>query len=398
MKQLLLVFVGLVVLSHATVYFQEDFSEGWENRWVVSKVKESDGTLGQWKLSTGKYGDQAGIQTSEDARFYQISAKLPSSFSNKDKTLVIQYRVKYEQVIDCGGAYIKLLPAGLDQTKFEGESAYNVMFGPDVCGATKRIHAILNYKGQNHLIKKTVAPETDQHVSHLYTFILRPDQTYEILVDGESKASGSILDDWDLLPPKKIKDPNVSKPADWVDDAKIADPEAKKPDGWDDIPKEIADPEAKKPEDWDDELDGEWEVPQIPNPEYKGEWKAPMIDNPAYKGPWVHPEIDNPDYKEDSSIYAYESSFLGIEIWQVKSGTIFDNFLVTDSVDEAKAFADGAFKTLQEAEKAAKTAEEEQLRKQAEQEQKEAAASEGKDDDDDDDEKKGHGHDHDHEL
>jgi len=199
----------------------------------------------------------------------------------------------------------------------------------------KKTHAILNYKGKNHLTTKNIGCESDE-VSHLYTFILKPDNTYEVKIDNKQKASGKIDEDWDMLGPKKIKDPKLSKPTDWVDEKEIADPEDKKPEGWDAIPREIADPEAKKPEDWDEDLDGAWEAPMIPNPEYKGEWRAKMIPNPAYKGEWVHPEIDNPDYKYDANLYSFDShGVLGIEVWQVKSGTIFDDFLVTDSVQES---------------------------------------------------------------
>jgi len=383
---LLLVLIGLTCIT-ATTYFSEDFDNGWESRWVISKVKQADGTLGQWNHTAGKYFNDAqkdlGIQTSEDARFYQISAKFPK-FSNAGKDLVIQYSVKFDQVIDCGGAYIKLLPPGLDQSKFEGDSPYNVMFGPDVCGSTRKTHAIISYKGTNHLVKKNVYPETDQYASHLYTLVLRPDQTYEILIDGVSKQNGSLTEDFDVLAPKRIKDPSVTKPEDWVDEARIADPEAVKPEDYDSIPREIADPEAKQPEDWEDEIDGEWEAPQIPNPEYKGEWSAPMIDNPAYKGEWVHPEIDNPDYVEDANIYAFDHEYVGIEIWQVKSGTIFDHILVTDSVADAQAFASGYFATQQAGEKSAKDADE-QASKDAAAETPEAAPADSSADDDDDD-------------
>jgi calreticulin len=51
----------------------------------------------------------AGIQTSTDYRWYDISAKTPD-FNNKGKTLVLQYTVKHEQSLDCGGGYIKLAP------------------------------------------------------------------------------------------------------------------------------------------------------------------------------------------------------------------------------------------------------------------------------------------------
>merc|ERR1712107_803911 len=52
-------------------------------------------------------------------------------------------------------------------------------------------------------------------------------------------------------------------------------------------------------------------------------------------GPWVQPQIDNPDYKIDNEIYKFNHGGVGIEIWQVKAGSIFDNILVTDSVSDA---------------------------------------------------------------
>jgi calreticulin len=349
---LLIVFVGVCL---AEVYFKEEFNDGWEKRWVKSKFKEAEGTNGEFAISAGTYfGDeeeQKGLKTTKDARFYQISAQT-KEFSNKGKTLVLQYSVKHEQNIDCGGGYVKLLPAGLDQTNFNGDSAYNVMFGPDICGTTKRVHVIFNYKGKNHLVKKEIRCESDTF-THVYTLVVKPDNTYQVLIDNKEVESGSLAEDWDMLPPKEILDPKQSKPSDWVDEKEIPDPNAVKPDGWDDIPKEIKDPEASKPEDWDNDLDGEWEAPLISNPEYKGEWKAPLIPNPSYKGEWVHPKIANPEYFEDNNLYAYDShKYLGIEIWQVKSGTIFDNFLVTDDLEEAKELAERAIKA-QAAEKAA---------------------------------------------
>jgi len=358
----------------ATVYFSDDIKGDWESRWVVSNFKQSEGQAGKWDVTAGKfYGDaeeDKGLHTSQDAKFYAISSKFPKDFSNKDKTLVVQYRVKHEQNIDCGGGYLKLLPAGTDQKTFNGDSTYNIMFGPDICGSTKRVHLIFNYKGKNHLLNKQVPCESDE-LSHLYTLIVKPDNTYEIKIDNKQKASGKLDEDWDILGPKKIKDPKVSKPSDWVDEKEIADPEDKKPEGWDDIPREIADPDAKKPEDWDDDLDGTWEAPKTPNPEYKGEWRAKMIPNPAYKGEWVHPEIDNPDYKYDPAIYSYDSNgVIGIEIWQVKAGSIFDDFLVTDSVEEAEAAAEKILKRM-EGEKKHKEEEDKKKREEEEKKRKE---------------------------
>ncbi|RZS04997.1 hypothetical protein BHM03_00035405 [Ensete ventricosum] len=212
-----------------------------------------------------------GIQTTEDFRFYAISSEFPE-FSNKDKTLVLQFSVKHEQKLDCGGGYIKLISGEIDQKKFGGDTPYSVMFGPDICGySTKKVHSIFSRDGKNHLIKKEVSCETDQ-LTHVYTFIVRPDATYSILVDNNEKQTGSLYSDWDILPPKQIKDPDAKKPEDWDDKEYIPDPEDKKPE-------------------------------KIKNPNYKGKWKAPMIDNP--------------DFKDDPYIYVYPNlRYVGIELWQ----------------------------------------------------------------------------------
>ena len=61
-----------------------------------------------------------------------------------------------------------------------------------------------------------------------------------------------------------------------------------------------------------------------------------------------HPLIANPDFKDDKNLFqrCKDCAMIGFELWQVKSGTMFDDIIVTDSLDEAKAF--GKFsKTLQ---------------------------------------------------
>merc|ERR1712216_838033 len=189
----------------------------------------------------------AGLQTVTDYRWYDISAKTPT-FSNKGKTLVIQYTVKHEQSLDCGGGYIKLAPTS-DQDKWGGDAEYSIMFGPDICGySTKRVHVIFTYKGKNHLIKREIKPETDE-LTHIYTLIVKPDNTYEVQIDLKKVQSGSLVEDWDMLPPKKIKDPKVTKPPqdEWDERPEIDDPEDKKPDGYDDIPKTIVDPRPRSP-------------------------------------------------------------------------------------------------------------------------------------------------------
>lgn len=87
----------------------------------------------------------------------------------------------------------------------------SVMFGPDICGSQKKhLHLILSYQGQNYPIKKELECETDK-LTHFYTFILRPDASYSILIDNRERDSGSMYTDWDILPPRKIKDVKAKK-------------------------------------------------------------------------------------------------------------------------------------------------------------------------------------------
>merc|ERR1711878_172632 len=317
--------------------------------------------LGKFELTAGSfYGDaekDKGIKTSQDAKFYGVSAKF-DKFSNEGKNLVVQFTVKHEQNIDCGGGYVKVFPCDFDGKAMHGETPYNIMFGPDICGpGTKKVHVIFNYKDKNHLVKKDIRCKDDVY-THLYTLIVKPDKTYEVLIDNEKAESGSLEEDWDMLPAKKIKDPEAKKPEDWVDNAKMGDPEDSKPEDWD-KPEHIADPDATKPDDWDDEMDGEWEPPQI----------------------------DNPEYEEDKSIYSYDSFCgIGFDLWQVKSGTIFDNVLITDDIEAAKAQGEELWKATSEAEKKMKEAQDEEEKKKADEEAKNSEPEDDEDDEEFDDE------------
>merc|ERR1719188_2488415 len=166
--------------------------------------------------------------------------------------------------------------------------------------------------------------------------ILKPDNTVRVEVDEEKIYEGSIKEDWEVLKPKEIPDPEDKKPSDWADDSMIDDPDDKKPD------------------DWEEEEDGEWEAPMKDNPAYKGDWYGKRISNPAYKGVWEAKKIANPEYVDDDSVYSYSDfGFLGFDLWQVKAGTIFDNVIVTDDKAEADAFAK-KWKDLSEVETAKK--------------------------------------------
>lgn len=78
------------------------------------------------------------------------------------------------------------------------------------------------------------------------------------------------------------------------------------------------------------------------------------IDNPDYKGIWVAPDIDNPEYKHDDNLYLLKDlKYLGFELWQVKSGSIFDNVIVTDNLEEAIKFGEATWGAIKDQEKEA---------------------------------------------
>lgn len=85
----------LLKLCQSTVYFHEEFLEpDFSKRWIQSEYTGKE--FGKFIWSSGKfYGDDLkdkGLKTTEDARFYAISAKFEDNkFTNEGKPLVIQF-------------------------------------------------------------------------------------------------------------------------------------------------------------------------------------------------------------------------------------------------------------------------------------------------------------------
>ncbi|KAL3464683.1 Calreticulin family-domain-containing protein [Aspergillus heterothallicus] len=396
--------------------FLEQFTDDWQERWAPSHAKKEDSKsdedwayIGEWSVEEptvfkGIEGDK-GLVVKNVAAHHAISSKFNKKIDNKDKTLVVQYEVKPQNSLVCGGAYMKLLQDNkkLQSDEFSNASPYVIMFGPDKCGATNKVHFIFRHKNpktgeyeEKHL-KAPPAARTSKLTS-LYTLIVRPDQSFQILIDGAAVKNGTLLEDFNppVNPEKEIDDPKDKKPDTWVDEAKIPDPEATKPDDWDedapfeivdetaekpddwleDEPNSIPDPEAEKPEDWDDEEDGDWIPPTVPNPkcsevsgcgpwsapltknpDYKGKWSAPLIDNPAYKGPWAPRKIANPAYFEDKTPSNFEPiGAIGFELWTMQNDILFDNIYIGHSVEDAEKLRKETFdvkRPIEEAEEEA---------------------------------------------
>ena len=126
---------------------------------------------------------------------------------------------------------MKIGPKMDDATAFRDPTAYNIMFGPDKCGYTKRTHLIFNYKGKNVLKEKDLAYKQEGEGNfYLYRLVVKPDNTVSVEIDEEKIYEGSLKEDWEPLQPKEISDPEDKQPSDWVEDAMMDNPADKKPE------------------------------------------------------------------------------------------------------------------------------------------------------------------------
>ncbi|XP_050679896.1 calnexin [Leptidea sinapis] len=391
------------------VYLAEHFDDvsAFNKRWVKSEAKKQgvDENIakydGKWEIqapSRKLLKNDLGLVLTTEAKHAAIATLLDKPFEFMDRPLVVQYEVTMQEGQNCGGAYIKLLSKGIkskaDLKQFYDQTPYTIMFGPDKCGNDNKLHFIFRHKNpkngtieEKHAKKPTLRLDDiyKDKEPHLYTLVVRPDNSFTIYIDNKEANSGSLLEDFTpaVNPPEEIDDPNDKKPEDWDEREKIVDPTATKPEDWDetapaqivdpnavkpegwldDEPEMIPDPEAVKPSDWEDEMDGEWEAPLIenpkcssapgcgewkppviPNPNYKGVWRAPLITNPNYRGKWSPRRIANPDYfKDDHPFRMTPITAVGFELWSMSPALLFDNLIVTDDENLAAAWAAQTF-------------------------------------------------------
>jgi hypothetical protein len=399
--------------THINAPFVEQFTADWSDRWTPSEATkktpvggETFSYVGKWEVEEPSIsfidGDK-GLVAKSKAAHHAISAPFSAPIDFKSKPLVVQYEVKYQKGGNCGGGYLKLLEDGFQTSgkEFSDTTPWVVMFGPDLTCPGTKVHFIFRHKSpktgefeEKHL-KLPPRPSIEK-LTNLYTLVINPDNTYEVLINGESEKKGSLLEDFEppVNPPKEIDDPEDKKPEDWVDEATISDPDATKPEDWDeeapfeipdedatkpegwldDEPTTVPDPDATKPEEWDDAEDGDWIAPTVPNPKctegpgcgewkrpykrndaYKGKWTAPKIENPAYKGPWAPRKIPNPNYFEDLTPVQTLQKIggVGIELWTMTEDILFDNIYVGHSLEDAKALAAETFEVKKPLEVAA---------------------------------------------
>jgi calnexin len=201
---------------------------------------------GEWAHELHKHdglvGDMA-LVVASPAKKHAVSALFAKPFDPKEQGgLVIQYELQLKNRLQCGGAYLKLLTASdeLSHDGFKAETPYTIMFGPDHCGSTNKVHFILRHRNpvsgeweEKHMVGPP-SPDVGDGLTHLYTAIVGTDNSVKLLVDNKEVKTASLLSKSDFKPPinpeKVIDDPSDKKPEDWIDDPKMDDPAATKPD------------------------------------------------------------------------------------------------------------------------------------------------------------------------
>mmetsp|Transcript_20851 Transcript_20851/g.30914 ORF Transcript_20851/g.30914 Transcript_20851/m.30914 type:complete len:523 (-) Transcript_20851:44-1612(-) len=401
MKQLFLIILLFRSVSEASesestdILYLSDFQGralGENDGWILSKDPLYEGQKVSIEApSHSELKNEREIVLKKENKFYGLGTLFKEPISNSDlDEFVVQYEVRLPDRFPCGGAYLKFLRLPFYKEELENlgkDTPYSLMFGPDKCGNTDKVHFIMQKYNpatdtweEKHL-ENSPKIRTDGY-SHLYTLFLdNRDNSYEIFIDKKSVSKGALMDSMD--PPIELEpmiyDSNDTKPTDWDDDEFIPDPNDRKPEDWDESelptipdpnakvpdgwlenePPKIPDTSAPIPEGWNEEEDGLFEPPLVDNPNCKGAvgcgtWDPPIIANPKYKGIWTAQLIENPNYKGEFvpkkipnlSYYKVEHpaelapmAGVAIEIWTTMGGIAMDNVLVAKSLTSAFEYA-----------------------------------------------------------
>ncbi|KAK8882132.1 hypothetical protein M9Y10_044772 [Tritrichomonas musculus] len=394
---------GFPYLPNCKILYYENFSDpNVLDYWVPTSHFRY---TGKWKaeqsfpLQTRK-GERA-IVMKDKEKSHAISHKFRHPISAPNKTLVIQFEARAQFLFTCTSAFMSIFTdTNFDPSELCNSTAHIIEFGPERCGTFNQTRFNIfttekNSKGETiqvlHKLKHPHWIPIDE-ISHLYTLIIKPNNTFEYLIDNRSLRNGTFADDFDppLFESPFIDDPKDEKPSDWDDRPLIQDPFEKKPDDWDDnAPTKIPDPKrmkpppgwlfdepeyvdesnARKPRQWNDNLMGEWKPQKVPNPKcirapgcgpYKppmirnpkarGKWRPKFISNPYYKGEWKPKKIKNPNYHETQNQPSFimpPMSGIGFNVWADQREFAFTNILIATNETEVKKWNNEDFNPRQ---------------------------------------------------
>jgi hypothetical protein len=182
--------------------------EDWKQRWVESDAHRADGMRGRlgWDAGTyfGNWDIQVGMKTLDPKKFYHVTADIGKSINNRGKLLIISYTAKLEMNPNCTGAYLKILPDTTNQSSFNENDPYEIMFGPDLYSPTHRDLQLIMKFGNVTKRTKTMMRAPMDNFTHLYSLIIKPSNTFEVMIDRDVVLSGLLRDEFDCLGPRYV--------------------------------------------------------------------------------------------------------------------------------------------------------------------------------------------------
>ena len=398
---------GFPFLPECDLLFYENFTDpNVLEYWIASKNYKFNA---KWEneqlfpLQTRR--SERGIVVKDKERSAAISHKFRHPINVPNETLVIQFEARAQFLFTCTSMYMFLFTdPDFEPLEFSNSTHHIIEFGPERCLSTNMTKLSFftdseegSLKQVEHKLKTPQWIPVDE-ISHLYTLVIRPNNTFEYMIDNRSMRNGTFTDDFtpslvDDSNSPMIDDPNDVKPDDWDDRALIRDPNEKKPKDWDDDappmipdpkkltppkgwlldePKTIMDSSANKPRDWNEQLMGEWKPqlipnpkcasapgcgpytpPKIRNPKARGKWRPKYIQNPNYKGEWHPRKIPNPNYKPQNDKEPQQKfvipplTGIGFNVWTQHREIAFTNVLIGTNETEIKRWNNEDFNPRQ---------------------------------------------------
>ena len=383
---------GRPKLPDCRILYYENFSDpNVRDRWMSTS---DPAYSGKWQveqtypLQSRRFEKAIVLKARDEAGAVATKFRHPIGLANE--SLVIQFEARAQLLFICTSGFMKIFTdPSFEPRSLNNATAHWIEFGPERCGRYNitRFNVFTEKNGAQvvHSVKRPHWIPVDE-VAHLYTLIIRPDGSFETLIDNRSTRNGTFTGDFEppLFEMPMIDDPSDKKPSDWVDDVLIPDPNAVKPDDWDDNapemipdpkkqeppkgwllnePEMIADPRAKKPDTWDADKMGDWKPPQIRNPKChrapgcgpytppkmrnpkaRGRWRAPYVPNPNYKGEWKPRQIPNPNYHGETPKFVMPKlTGIGFDIWAAYRDIAFTNILIATNETVVRAWNENDF-------------------------------------------------------
>jgi calreticulin len=346
-------------LSSSTFFLKETFDTGTFNNWHVPKKLLPFTKLGKWAVSTGDcYGHQQkwlGLTTTQSHRDYILYTSFIRPMNTTERDFVLSYTLRMNPFVDCSGQFVKIMDSNSDMNRFNKELPFAIKFGPDICGPSfKRTHVVIMYKGKEYETNRPIGVIKDPF-THSYTLIIRKNNSYAVLIDGEIADESTLeerfnftqnehkatKDSVETTRQKSIQGVEIGEEDDDdINDAQehlnndeptqVAAEKVEEEVSPNDSPEQVNNDEpTQTAEEEGVSLNDSPEQANNDEPTQAAEEEEEVIS--------IKDSIDNEEDDDDFPPFGHFESlgYLGIDVHQSCCGSLFDNFVVTDSVKEA---------------------------------------------------------------